>query len=119
MKKKNSVSGKMTRFFINLGKIDELNPVQLIGMVNDYTGIRSIKIGEIEIKKNFSFFEADNTYTDQIIKKFKGKKLNARAINVEVAEKRKQEANNKRNKKSDKTDFKKRSFSKTKRRKRK
>ena len=82
---------EFTRFFINLGKTDDLKPTNIIGMVNDYTGVRNINIGAIEILKNFSFFEADANYTKQILKGFEGKNFKQRPINVEVSEKRKTE----------------------------
>ncbi|MGB5849762.1 MAG: DEAD/DEAH box helicase [Ignavibacteriaceae bacterium] len=78
-----------TRFFINLGKTDDLKPVNVIGMINDYTNIRDIEIGEIEILKNFSFFEADKLYTEKILKGFEGQEFKKRKINVEVSEGRK------------------------------
>jgi ATP-dependent RNA helicase DeaD len=78
-----------TRFFINLGKTDDLKPVNVIGMINDYTNIRNIEIGEIEILKNFSFFEADKSYTEKILKGFKGQEFKKRKITVEVSEGRK------------------------------
>ena len=87
--KERARSGKnYTRYFLNLGVTDELKPAQLIGMVNDFTGIHDIEIGEIEILKNFSFFEADSNYQKDIIEGFKGKKLKRRDINLEIAEKR-------------------------------
>src|SRR5574338_493091 len=80
--------GNYTRYFLNLGVTDDLKPAQLIGMINDFTGIRGIDIGEIEILKNFSFFEAESAYQNEIIEGFKGKKLKKRDINLEIAEKR-------------------------------
>jgi ATP-dependent RNA helicase DeaD len=77
-----------TRYFINLGVTDGLKPAQLIGMINDFTGMRDIAVGEIEILKNFSFFEADTQFQNQIIDGFKGQKLKKREINLEIAEKR-------------------------------
>ena len=77
-----------TRYFLNLGVTDGLKPTQLIGMINDFTGMRDIEIGEIEILKNFSFFEADSKFQDEIMKGFNGQKLKKRDINLEVAEKR-------------------------------
>lgn len=77
-----------SRYFINLGTTDGLKPAQLIGMINDFTGIRNIDIGEIDIMKNFSFFEADSNYQSEVIEGFKGQRLKNREINVEVAEKR-------------------------------
>lgn len=85
-------SDEFTRFFINLGKTDDLKPTNIIGMVNDYTGVRNIEIGAIDILKNFSFFEADSNYAKQILKGFDGKVFNKRPISVEVAEKRKTES---------------------------
>lgn len=84
-------SDQFTRFFINLGKTDELKPTNIIGMVNDFTNVRNIDIGAIEILKNFSFFEADSNYTKQILKGFEGKSFNKRPISVEVAESKKME----------------------------
>lgn len=77
-----------TRYFINLGITDGLKPAQLIGMINDFTGIRKIDVGGIEIMKNFSFFEADSNYQSEVIEGFKGQRLKKREISVEVAEKR-------------------------------
>lgn len=77
--------GGYSRFFINLGRMDDLSPANIIGMVNDYTGVRNIDIGEIEILKTFSFFEADGEYTDEIITGFNGRKFKNRQISVEIA----------------------------------
>ena len=83
---------RFTRFFISLGKTDDLKPVDVIGMINNYTNIRGIDIGAIDILKNFSFFEADNSYTKEILKGFKERVFNKRKISVEVADSRKKEA---------------------------
>ncbi|MCH7774651.1 MAG: DbpA RNA binding domain-containing protein, partial [Bacteroidetes bacterium] len=90
-------------FFINLGKTDDLRPVDVIGMINDYTNIRDIEIGAIEILKNFSFFEADKLYTEEILKGFKGIEFKKRKIILEVAEGKKKEGkfDSGRNKKRD------------------
>ena len=81
-------AGGFNRFFINLGKTDDLKPVELIGMINDNTGIRDINIGEINIMKNFSFFEADKSFTDEILTGFKGKSFKKRKITLELAERK-------------------------------
>ena len=83
-----SGNSNYTRYFLNLGVTDGLKPAQLIGMINDFTGMRDIEIGQIEILKNFSFFEADSNFQNDIINGFKGQKLKKRDINVEIAEKR-------------------------------
>jgi len=92
-----------TRFFINLGKTDDLRPVDVIGMINDYTNIRDIEIGEIDIRKNFSFFDADKSYAEDILQGFNGAVFKKRKINLEVAEgkKRDRKFDSGRNKKRD------------------
>ena len=44
-------------------------------LINEYTGANNIEIGDIEILKNFSFFETDKNYVDSILDAFKGKKV--------------------------------------------
>ena len=75
-----------TRFFINLGKSDQLKPASLIGMINDFTGNRDIDVGQIEILNNFSFFETDSTWSEHILNSFQRKKLKNRPIILERAD---------------------------------
>ncbi|MEN8192040.1 MAG: DEAD/DEAH box helicase [Bacteroidota bacterium] len=82
--KRTSTNVNLTRFFVNLGKMDGLKPVDFIGMINDFTGIRNIEIGEIDIRKTYSFFEVDKSYTKEILAAFKNKKFKKREINVEI-----------------------------------
>ena len=83
-----SISGKnekFTRFFINLGKMDELKPTHLIGIINDVTQIRDIKVGKIEILKTFTFFEVESNYTDLLLSAFKKVKYGDRVISLEIS----------------------------------
>ena len=83
---KRSAAYEFTRFFINLGRTDDLRPTTLIGMINDYTRTKDIEIGEIEILQNYSFFEVESNVADLILSSFKDKKLKKRDIVVEVSE---------------------------------
>ncbi len=76
------------RLFINLGKTDNLKPASLIGLINDTSGVRDIEIGEIEILKNFSFFEIDEKFTGTLLKSFKDKEFKNRKIVLEIASKK-------------------------------
>ena len=105
---KNASDG-YTRFFINLGKKDNLRPVDVIGMIKDYSNIRDIDIGEIDIMKSFTFFETDKLYTEKILKGFKEKEFRKRKINLEVAEGKKQETKSDFERKNKRHSFKKRS----------
>ncbi len=82
--KKTAMAG-FVRFFINLGRIDDLKPTTIIGLVNDFTGVRDINIGEIEILKSFSFFEVDENYSTILLNAFKNKEYKKRKIVLEVA----------------------------------
>jgi ATP-dependent RNA helicase DeaD len=82
--KRTAMSG-FARFFINLGKMDDLNPTTLIGLINDVTGVRDINIGEIEILKSFSFFELDENYSGALLKAFENKEFKKRKIVLEIA----------------------------------
>jgi ATP-dependent RNA helicase DeaD len=79
-------SDGMCRFFINLGRKNDLTPQLLIGLVNDISRRLSIKIGKIEIMHSFSFFEADANYKDDILKAFNQKKFKGYKIIAEEAE---------------------------------
>jgi ATP-dependent RNA helicase DeaD len=79
----------MTRFFINLGRKDELNPGKLIGLINDQNITDNVEIGQIEILDTFSFFELDKNFTDETIAAFGDVSLNGRSVNVEITQKKK------------------------------
>jgi ATP-dependent RNA helicase DeaD len=76
-------SGK-TRFFVNLGKRDGLNPGGLLRVICDSTGLRSDNIGRIDILASFSFFEADNELASQIVDKVNGTEYEGHKVSVEV-----------------------------------
>ncbi|MFH1727164.1 MAG: DEAD/DEAH box helicase [Pseudomonadota bacterium] len=83
---RNSNQSLYTRFFINVGKKDRISPRDIIGLINDATGIRDIRIGDIKLLETFSFFEADKKYTDIVLVAFKDMVLNKRKISVEIAD---------------------------------
>ena len=80
----------MTRFFINIGRKDKLNPARLIGLINDQQIAKNIEIGQIEILDTFSFFELDKNYQDQTISSFQEGAVDfeGRNVNVEITEKK-------------------------------
>lgn len=74
-----------TRFFINIGKKDGANPANMMGFINDYVPGK-VRIGRIDLMKNFSFFEVPEENTKAILKSFKGVFLEDRKLVVEVAD---------------------------------
>ena len=93
--KGNERSGKpetsegFARLFINLGKMDGLQPPHLIGLLNDVMQSKDIKIGKIEILKSFSFFEVEAGYLDMILAAFKDVRYGDRFVAIEQSSPRK------------------------------
>ena len=79
-------TGKFARFFINVGKKDGVIPKNIIGMINDNTHDRDIRIGDIDIKDSFSFFEVNEKAAKKVLKSFGNTKFKGRRVNVEIAE---------------------------------
>ncbi len=74
-----------SRFFINIGKVDGANPANLMGFINDYVPGK-IRIGRIDLMKNFSFFEVPEESARQLLKSFKGVFVEDRKVVVEPAD---------------------------------
>ena len=73
-----------TRLFINLGKIDNFFPHELITLLNNHTRGR-VDLGRIDLMKNFSFFEVDEKEAKNVVKSLKRATWNGRKVNVEIA----------------------------------
>ena len=70
-RKRNKNQGRaekgFSRFFINLGKKHDLQPQNLIGIINEHTKNKDISIGKIDIMAGFSFFEIPMNYEKEIL----------------------------------------------------
>jgi len=82
--KSRNTPDNFTRFHINLGKMDDLNPKELIGMLNKYLNKHHFAIGQIEILKSFSFFEVEKNVESAILSNLNEQVFNGRSIKVEV-----------------------------------
>ena len=76
---------EFSRFFINKGSKDDLNPVALIGLINKYSKERGIEIGKIEIMKSFSFFEIDRNFEGKLMNNFQDAVFDNSPVMLEVA----------------------------------
>jgi ATP-dependent RNA helicase DeaD len=84
-------SENMTRFFINLGRKDQLNPARLIGLINDQQITEALDIGAIDILDTFSFFEVDKNFEQETQAAFEANqpKFSGRSVNIEITKKEK------------------------------
>ena len=73
-----------TRFFINLGKNDNLFPNELIGLINSHVRGR-VEIGRIDLMRNFSFFEVEEEATQRVLKGLSRANWKGHKVTVEIA----------------------------------
>jgi len=74
------------RLFINFGKSDEFFPDQLISLVNSNTKGMKVPIGRIDLYRDFSFFEVEAGYSDDLIKAMKKAKYMGKRVVVQIAQ---------------------------------
>ncbi len=82
-------SKDFSRFYINMGSKNNINPTKLIGLLLDATNKRDIDIGKIDIMKGFSFFEVEKQHEELISRSFsKNVKHEGAQVKVELSENR-------------------------------
>ncbi len=62
--------GAFSRFYINVGSKNNINPTRLIGLLMDTTNDRQIEVGKIDIMKGFSFFEVEKNNEALVLQSF-------------------------------------------------
>ena len=95
--KKNNVV--YSRMYINIGKRRSLNPARLIGLINESLKSDDAKIGKIDIKDKYSFFDIEKNKVKKLIESLIDKKFEGMNVLIEVA--------NEKNKNKSQTKFKK------------
>ena len=74
-----------SRFFINVGRKDGIMPKNIIGLINDATGDKSIEIGAIDIMGTFSFFDVETASSTKVAGSFVNIDFQGREVRVELA----------------------------------
>lgn len=82
----NVVSGD--RLFINLGKMDGLDAGKLLAMICDRSNITRDKIGRIDLKGAYSFFEVDQDHTGVVRDHLHGFEFKGRMVRIEITDTR-------------------------------
>ncbi|WP_255578483.1 DEAD/DEAH box helicase [Chitinophaga sp. sic0106] len=78
--------GKFTRLFINLGSVDDFNRGDMLRYLCDNTGLRGNKIGRIDLKGVYSFFEVENDAVEKVTQSFKKVEYNGRSVRIEMSQ---------------------------------
>jgi ATP-dependent RNA helicase DeaD len=76
-------------FFISVGRRDNIREGAIVRLICDEAKVRSDKIGQIVLKKEFSFFDVDQRVAPKVLKALKGKMLDNRKIEIRYADKAK------------------------------
>lgn len=74
-----------SRMYINLGSKDNVTPARIIGIINEALRSKNAEIGKIEILRNFSFFDIEQTLDNKIIEQMAGVKVDGNPVLVEKA----------------------------------
>ncbi len=74
-------------FFINVGRKDNIREGAIVRLICDRSGIRSDKIGQITLKREFSFFDVDKRVSQKVFKCLKGARIDDRTIDIRFADK--------------------------------
>jgi ATP-dependent RNA helicase DeaD len=76
---------EFSRFFFTLGKKNGINKRTIIDLVNEHLPDKSVEIGDIEVMKNFSFFEVDKRYEKQVLKAFSKATYKGQKMGIDIA----------------------------------
>lgn len=88
--------GNRQRFFMNAGALDKLRKGAIVRTVCEKTGISSDKIGNIDIKREFSFFDVDKSVADKVVKTMKDVRIDGKKIVVQPSDQSKPKKQKKR-----------------------
>lgn len=78
--------GDYTRLFINLGSVDDFTRGDLLRFICDNGRIPGGKVGKIDLKGVFSFFEVANADVETLTSNFKNIEYGGRSVRIEVSE---------------------------------
>jgi len=92
------IDNRFTKYTINLGTKNKINPNTLINIINRQTPDIKISIGKIDIGRKFSYFESDSKHDKHLVNafrraKYKGQQLMIQPF-VKESYKRKKKQNN-------------------------
>lgn len=73
-------------FFINIGRLDNIREGAIVRLVCEKAGIRSDKIGQISLNREFSFFDVDKRVAHKVYSALKGATLDNRKIKINYAD---------------------------------
>ena len=93
--RRGGVRYNFTRFYINIGTKQRLNPLKLISLINESLNSSNHEIGKIEVLKTFSFFEIDSSVSLKLVETLNGTKFNRVNVKAEISREKSAPSNSK------------------------
>jgi ATP-dependent RNA helicase DeaD len=85
---RHEMTGERHTFFISLGRMDNIEPSELLAICCDLLNTNRDHIGRIDLKHNFSFFQTIALNPDDVVKAFQEFTYKGRKIRMNLAETR-------------------------------
>jgi ATP-dependent RNA helicase DeaD len=76
----------MQRLFINVGRMDNIREGAIVRLVCEQAGIGSDKIGQIQLKREYSLFDVEKQLASKVVKSLKGARLDKRKVDIRFAD---------------------------------
>lgn len=84
-RRKGKREGNFSRFFVTAGKEHKVNKGELLTFINQSLPGKRLDIGDLEIKKSFSYFEIEAGHEELVLDNMNGVKFRGKKIKVELA----------------------------------
>ncbi len=78
----------MTRLYLDVGRMDNVRPADIVGAIANEAGLPGRAIGAIELFDNFSFVEVPGQQTDRILRALKMTTIRGRRLSPSIAKPR-------------------------------
>lgn len=78
----------MVRFFMNLGRVDNVGPREIIQFISEEAGVPGNSVGNIRLHDRFSFVEVRSEVAEKVYYCLQRSNLRGRRVNVEPAKNR-------------------------------
>jgi ATP-dependent RNA helicase DeaD len=67
--------GGYVRLYINVGKVQKINPGRIIELLNSVKTLRDAKVGKILIEDNYSAFDIESGFENDLLTSFRSKQI--------------------------------------------
>ncbi|MBT3193555.1 MAG: DEAD/DEAH box helicase, partial [Verrucomicrobia bacterium] len=77
------IAGKLASLFMNVGRVDNFSPKDLMGMLNRGTRGGSVQVGRISVQQKCTFFDVTEGDRDTVMEALNGATFGRREVRVE------------------------------------